>query len=88
MTWTIKYLRSAKKGLKNITPKDRERIKAKIEELAEAPNPEKLGKKLKGNTLKEFYRIRVGNYRIIYHTENGELILVILKIGHRKEVYK
>jgi mRNA interferase RelE/StbE len=42
-------------------------------------------KKLKGF---EFYRIRVGDYRIIYSLENRQLVILIIKVAHRREVYR
>ncbi len=87
MTWKIKYLRSAKRGLRRITAQDRQRIKSRIEALAEEDNPQQSGEKLSGSYFRDFYRVRVGNYRIIYRTENDELILVIFRIGHRRDVY-
>jgi mRNA interferase RelE/StbE len=59
-------------------------IKA-IENLVVNPRPQGF-KKLK--SLAELYRIRVGDYRIIYSIDNNILITTVVKIGHRKEIYK
>lgn len=88
MAWTVKYLRSAKQGIKGITPSEQRKIKAKIEELAKCSDPASVGKKLKGKSFRDFYRVRVGDYRVIYRVENDELILVVIRIGHRSKIYK
>lgn len=88
MIWTINYLRSAKRGLKGVSHEERQRLKIAIEQLANEADPQAKGKKLKGSQLQAFYRIRVGNYRVIYKTENRELILLIIKVGHRKDIYR
>ncbi len=68
----------------DIVPKaDVRRILKKIDSLAEEPRP--LGStKLSGQ---EAYRIRQGNYRIIYTIEDKNLVIVVVKIGHRRDVY-
>ncbi|MBS9783327.1 MAG: type II toxin-antitoxin system RelE/ParE family toxin [Pasteurella sp.] len=50
-------------------------------------NPRVLGKALKGN-LKDFWRYRVGNYRLLAKIQNDELILLLIKVGHRKKIYR
>ncbi|WP_187647260.1 type II toxin-antitoxin system RelE family toxin [Nitrosophilus labii] len=72
------------KDLKKIDKKNREKILAVIEEKI-AANPYE-GKKLLGD-LSDFYRYRVGNYRIIYSIFDDRIEIEIIKIGHRKEVY-
>ncbi len=72
------------KDLKKIDKKDRIKIVDAIEnKLAIDPYS---GKKLAGN-LSEFYRYRVGNYRIIYSIHESSIEIEIIKIGHRKNVY-
>lgn len=63
--------------------KDRQRIVRKIEELAENPLPPG-SRKLSG---RDRYRLRQGVFRILYELRNSELIVCVVKIGHRKEVY-
>ena len=59
-------------------------IKSAISDLADNPRP--FGyKKLKGE---EAYRIRVGVYRIIYEIDNNRIIVTVVSVGHRKEIYK
>ena len=85
MTFRIKLTKSAAKALKAIPKKSQKRIVKKIESLAEgSPEPSKT--KMKGDN--PFHRVRVGEYRIIYEIQNEILLILILKIGHRKEVYR
>ena len=77
--------RPALKALAAIPDKDAKKITKAIDELAENSRPNGV-KKLKGKG--EFYRIKVGNYRVIYEINDGELVIVVVEIGHRKEVYK
>ena len=85
MTFRIGFTKSAAKALKAIPRTDQKRIAEKIEILAESlPDPAKT--KMKGDN--PFHRIRVGDYRIVYEIQNEILLILILKIGHRKEVYR
>ena len=85
MTFRIELTKSAAKALKAIPKTDQKRIAKKIEGLAASlPDPAKT--KMKGNN--PFHRIRVGDYRIVYEIQNDILLILILKIGHRKEVYR
>jgi mRNA interferase RelE/StbE len=51
-------------------------------------DPRRIGEALKGSKLGEFWKYRVGDYRIISHIEDGELLIVVVKIGNRKAVYR
>ena len=85
MTFRIEFTKSAAKALKAIPKTAQKRIAKKIESLAEGPlDPAK--SKMKGDN--PFHRVRVGDYRIIYEIQTEILLILILKIGHRKEVYR
>jgi len=75
---------SAAKEIESIsTKKDRQRIVSRIRKLSFDPRPpgcEKL-------TTKERYRVRQGNYRIIYSIEDKKLEVIVVKVAHRKNVY-
>ena len=75
---------SAAKELARLPKKDIQRITSKIKSLSADPRPygcEKL-------SAKERYRIRQGNYRIVYMIEDDKLIVYVIKIAHRSVVYK
>lgn len=75
--------KQAQKQLAKISPPDYTKIVAALKELAANPRPYSY-KKLKG---RPGYRIRVGDYRIIYQVKDNVLTVFILIIGHRREVY-
>ena len=65
--------------------KDRQRIVAAIHSLAHSPRQPGC-EKLAGED--DRYRVRVGRYRIIYSVRDGELLVVVVRVGHRKDVYR
>jgi len=76
---------SAVKEIEAISPKkDRQRIVSRISKLAENPRPPGC-EKLSGQ---DKYRIRQGRYRIVYSIEDQNLVVYVVKIGHRKDVYR
>ncbi len=85
MTYSIEFRPSVLKNLERFPKRDLVRIKKKIEELGrDLPEPNTT--KMKGNH--SFHRVRTGDYRIIYEIRDDRLIILIVKIGHRKDVYK
>lgn len=85
MTYSIVYKRSASEELLQLPVHTARKVKSAINSLSESPRPHNC-KKLKGS-LNE-YRIRIGNYRVIYTIADTILIVTIIKIAHRKEVYR
>ena len=75
---------SAVKEIENIPRKDRIRIIQKIQGLANTPRPQGC-EKLTGENR---YRIRQGVYRIVYSVSDRELHIIVVKVGHRRDVYK
>ena len=75
---------SAVKEIENIPRKDRLRIIQKIQGLANNPRPQGC-EKLTGENR---YRIRQGVYRIVYSVTDRELHIIVVKVGHRRDVYK
>ena len=73
------------KSLKLLPKKELRRIRKKIDELAENL-PESVTTKMKGNNT--FHKIRTGNYRIIYEIHEDRLVILVVKVGHHKDVYK
>jgi mRNA interferase RelE/StbE len=85
LKYRIEFKRSAAKVLKKLPKPDRRRIRDKIDSFAEnLPDPAIT--KMKGDN--PFHRVRVGDYRIIYAVQEDILLILVLKIGHRKEVYR
>jgi len=75
---------SAVKEIDSLPSRERRRIVARIERLAVDPRPQGC-EKLSGQ---ERYRIRQGNYRVLYEIRDRELVVVVVKVGDRKEVYR
>lgn len=83
-SYSILFTRSAAKELERVPAKDRQRILTRIGTLAENPRP--LGaEKLSGD---DKYRIRPGDYRILYKIVDAELIVTVVRIVNRREVYR
>ncbi len=82
--YKIEIKKSAQKELKNLPNKELKRVIEKISSLATNPRPTEC-KKLSGD---EKYRVRIGNYRILYSIEDNILTIFIIKVGHRKNVYE
>jgi mRNA interferase RelE/StbE len=76
--------KQAQKQLSKISPPDYSKVVTALKELASNPRPYGY-KKLKG---RPGYRVRVGDYRIIYRIEDNILTVFILTIGHRRDVYE
>ncbi|MDO9577182.1 MAG: type II toxin-antitoxin system RelE/ParE family toxin [Candidatus Cloacimonadales bacterium] len=85
--YSIKFHKKAVEELKRIDPIWQKRIKIKILQLAENPNSLKHNLKALKGSLIDLYRLRIGNYRIIFQKKDKELIIIIIRIAHRKEVY-
>ena len=82
--YKIFFKRSVEKDFKSISKNDLKRILDRIKALADDPRPtghEKL-------TGQERYRVRQGKYRIVYSIQDNELIIWVVKVGHRKDVYR
>lgn len=82
--YTVLILPSAQKQLDKLPNNTATRIEDKMMELAHDPRPSGC-KKLKG---RDAYRIRIGDYRAIYEIQDNKLIVTVITIGHRKEVYE
>lgn len=82
--YEVIFKQSVAKDLRSIPVKDVARILKRIEALKVEPRPPGV-EKLSGQ---QKYRIRQGVYRIIYEIKNFELLIVVVKIGHRREVYR
>ena len=83
-SYKITFKKSVSKDLRKIPKKDVLRILEAIKALAEDPRPSQ-SKKLSGQ---EKYRLRQGNYRVLYSIEDDKLIIQVVKIGNRRDVYK
>ncbi|HEY6644335.1 type II toxin-antitoxin system RelE/ParE family toxin [Povalibacter sp.] len=83
-SYELVFRKSVAKDLREFPTKDLKRIMQRIRTLADDPRPSGC-EKLSGL---ERYRVRQGAYRIIYEIEDRRLIVLIVKIGHRREIYR
>lgn len=85
--YELKFLGRALQDLKKIDLPHQKIIKGKLLILAENPEILKNNIKKLAGTKEDYYRLRVGNYRIIFEKRDNDLIILIIRIGHRAEVY-
>lgn len=84
-TYEVRLLVTARRQLLRVPGRIRSRLAAAIGALATDPPPSGC-KKLAGNT--DYYRIRVGDYRVLYEVRDRDVLVLVIKIGHRREVYR
>jgi mRNA interferase RelE/StbE len=84
MRYALVVTPSAKRQIAKLSPPVKARITAKIDSLAENPRPPDM-KKLVGDVA---YRVRVGDWRIIYEIRDAEVVVLVLRVGHRREIYR
>lgn len=89
MVWQIEFDPSAQKELKKLDPQVVKRILDFLKKrLATQDDPRTLGQALKGSKLGDFWKYRVGDFRIIASIQDKTVCILVLRIGNRKEVYK
>ena len=82
--YSVFLSRNAEKALKRAPTEIRERLLRTVKALKNNPRPDGVTK-LKG---RDAWRVRVGEYRILYHIDNNEMVVVVIKIAHRREAYR
>ena len=85
MAYRIEVTSAARRALKKLEPDTTRRIVDAIDSLAKDPRPSG-SKKLRGTD--DLYRIRVGNYRVIYQVHDEALLVIIVDLGPRRDVYR
>lgn len=89
MAWKIELSTLAQKNLDQLDPQIARRILAFLNErVAPLDDPRSIGEALKGSRLGEFWKYRVGDYRLISSIEDGALKILVVRIGNRREVYR
>ncbi len=89
MAWKIELSVQADRELSKLDPPQAKRIlKFLSGRLALLENPRSIGQALRGSELGEFWKYRVGDYRLICKIEDERLLILVLRIGHRREVYR
>ena len=89
MAWRIEFDRAAERELGKLDPQIAKRILLFLHErVANLDDPRSIGEALKGSRLGDFWKYRVGDYRLISSIEDGALRILVVKIGNRSEVYR
>jgi mRNA interferase RelE/StbE len=89
MAWTIELSSLARKNLDQLDPQIARRILAFLNErIARLDDPRGIGEALTGARLGEFWKYRVGDYRVISRIEDDRVKILVVRIGHRRQVYK
>ena len=85
MTYSIEISPTAHRQLKKLDPVARRRIQAAIELLADEPRPPAAKPLVNSDGA---WRVRVGDYRVVYDIEDERLVVLVLAAGHRREIYR
>jgi mRNA interferase RelE/StbE len=80
----IRFKRSVVKELLKLSRSDNRKVMARIQGLSENPRPSG-SEKLAGH---ESYRVRQGDFRIIYTIDDGRIVVEVIRVGHRRDVYR
>ena len=89
MVWIIKYTESSSKQLKKLDKQTALRVLDYMDErVAVLSDPRSLGKNLNGPKMGEYWRYRIGDIRVICNILDGQMTVLVIEIGNRREVYK
>ena len=85
MSYTVQLAPAAKRQLRKLDRSIQDRVVRRLEKLEKDPRPPRV-EKMEGD--ESTYRIRMGEYRIVYEIRDKVLVVLVLKVGHRREVYR
>lgn len=89
MAWKIELAESVGKHLRKLDPAVARRITTFLRErVAPLQDPRSVGAALKGDELGQFWKYRVGDYRIVAEIRDRDIRILVVRIGHRREVYR
>ena len=89
MAWTIDITEAADKILRKISTSDAKRIAGFLYHRVTAlENPRQLGQALQGSKLGDLWRYRVGDFRILCKIQDSRLVVLVIEIGHRRDIYR
>ncbi|MEA5593149.1 type II toxin-antitoxin system RelE/ParE family toxin [Rivularia sp. UHCC 0363] len=83
--YQIEFTKAASKQLKKLSVQEQTRVKEQIDRLGDSPRPDGV---VKLKDSENSYRIRVGSYRVLYDIFDDILLISVIRIGHRKDVYR
>jgi mRNA interferase RelE/StbE len=89
MAWRVEFERAAARELDKLGPQSAERILRFLRDrIAPLDDARSLGQALKGDRFGEFWGYRIGDYRVIARIDDAAMLILVLRIGHRREVYR
>jgi mRNA interferase RelE/StbE len=89
MAWNVELSAEVDRALGKLDAQHTKRILRFLHErVAKLDDPRSIGKALRGSRLGEFWKYRVGDYRLICTIEDKRLVVLVLRVGHRKEIYR
>ena len=89
MAWKVELSEEADRQLDKLDPQIARRIlKFLHERVARLDNPRSIGEALHGSKLGEFWKYPVGDYRLICSIEHEQILILVLRVGHRRDIYK
>ncbi len=89
MAWNVELSAEVDRALGKLDVQHTKRILRFLHErVAKLDDPRSIGKALRGSRLGEFWKYRVGDYRLICKIEDRRLVVLLLRVGHRKEIYR
>jgi mRNA interferase RelE/StbE len=89
MAWTIEFERAAERDFSKIDESERRRILHFLDSrVSKLKNPREIGEPLHGPKLGRYWKYRVGAYRIIVDIRDERMLILVVNVGHRREVYR
>jgi mRNA interferase RelE/StbE len=89
MAYSVELAESADRELDKLDAQQRKRIlKFLHERVAKLDDPRSIGQALHGSQLGEFWKYRLGDFRLISKIEDDRLVVLVLRVGHRREIYR
>lgn len=89
MAWTIEYGQPVRKTLEKLDLPTRQRIRRFLEQrVARLDDPRQIADRLQGAELGQYWRYRIGDYRIICDIQDQRLVVLVIEIGHRSQIYR
>jgi mRNA interferase RelE/StbE len=89
LAWTIEFSEAALRQMQQLDRSVGQRIRKFLQDrVAPTEDPRSIGQALHGQRLGEFWKYRVGDYRLVTRIEDTRLLILVVRIGHRREIYR
>ncbi len=89
LAWTIEITADAAKQIKKLGGSEAKRVRDYLRDrISVLEDPRQLGKPLKGSEIGHLWRYRVGDYRILCELQDGRMVVLVVALGHRRDIYR